>query len=86
MSSTSDLRTQAAAPKASFRLSMLLYDQRYRSITIQIVFLFALMLGIAWLVDNTITTCARWARISVFISDGRRVMTSTSARSSMTAR
>ncbi|MCC1481966.1 ABC transporter permease subunit [Roseibaca sp. Y0-43] len=33
---------------------MLLYDQRYRSITIQIVFLFALMLGIAWLVDNTI--------------------------------
>jgi len=55
MSSTSDLRTQTAAPKAAFKLSMLLYDQRYRSITIQIVFLFALMLGIAWLVDNTIS-------------------------------
>lgn len=54
MSSTSDARTPTAAPKAAFRLSMLLYDQRYRSITIQIIFLFALMLGIAWLVDNTI--------------------------------
>jgi general L-amino acid transport system permease protein len=54
MSSTSDLRSDSAAPKATFKLSMLLYDQRYRSITIQIVFLFALMLGIAWLVDNTV--------------------------------
>lgn len=54
MSSTSDLRSDSAAPKATFRLSMLLYDQRYRSITIQIIFLFALMLGIAWLVDNTV--------------------------------
>lgn len=54
MSSTGDARMQSAAPKAAFKLSMLLYDQRYRSITIQIVFLFALMLGIAWLVDNTI--------------------------------
>jgi len=55
MSSTSDLRTRTAPPKTAFRLSMLLYDQRYRSITIQIMFLFALMLGIAWLVDNTIS-------------------------------
>jgi len=50
MSSTSDLRTQTAPPKTAFRFSMLLYDQRYRSVTIQIVFLFVLMLGIAWLV------------------------------------
>jgi len=55
MSSTSDLRTQTAPPKTAFRFSMLLYDQRYRSVTIQIVFLFVLMLGIAWLVDNTIS-------------------------------
>lgn len=55
MSSTSDIRAQSATPKASFRLSMLLYDQRYRSITIQIIFLFALMLGIAWLIDNTVS-------------------------------
>lgn len=56
MSSTSDPRTSTSlAPKATFKLSMLLYDQRYRSITIQIVFLFVLMLGIAWLVDNMIS-------------------------------
>ncbi|TVQ04463.1 MAG: ABC transporter permease subunit [Roseinatronobacter sp.] len=33
---------------------MLLYDQRYRSITIQIFALFLLMLGAAWLIDNVI--------------------------------
>jgi general L-amino acid transport system permease protein len=33
---------------------MLLYDTRYRSYTIQIFALFLLMLGAAWLVDNTI--------------------------------
>ncbi|MCC5959603.1 MAG: ABC transporter permease subunit [Rhodobacteraceae bacterium] len=33
---------------------MLLYDQRYRSITIQVFFLFMLMLGAAWLIDNTV--------------------------------
>ena len=44
----------SGAPKRSFRLSMLLYDSRYRSYTIQIFVLFLLMLGAAWLVDNTI--------------------------------
>ena len=42
------------APRASFRLSMLLYDSRYRSYTIQIFVMFLLMLGAAWLVDNTV--------------------------------
>ena len=42
------------APKESFRLSMLIYDTRYRSITIQVVFLMLFMLGAAWLIDNTI--------------------------------
>lgn len=42
------------SPKVSFRLSMLLYDTRYRSVTIQVVFLMLLMLGAAWLIDNTI--------------------------------
>lgn len=46
-------------PQGSFRLSMLLYDTRYRSYTIQIFALFALMLGAAWLVDNTIQNLAR---------------------------
>jgi general L-amino acid transport system permease protein len=44
----------SGAPKESFRLSMLLYDSRYRSYTIQIFVLFGLMLGAAWLVDNTV--------------------------------
>ncbi|MFV0492374.1 MAG: amino acid ABC transporter permease [Pseudorhodobacter sp.] len=39
---------------SNFHLSMLLYDTRYRSITIQIVVLFALMAAAAWLIDNTI--------------------------------
>ncbi|MFN3822699.1 MAG: amino acid ABC transporter permease [Pseudorhodobacter sp.] len=40
---------------STFRLSMLLYDTRYRSMTIQIVVLFLLMAGFAWLIDNTIS-------------------------------
>ncbi len=44
----------SGAPKRSFRLSMLLYDTRYRSYTIQVFALFVLMLGAAWLVDNTV--------------------------------
>ena len=46
-------------PDSSFRLSMLIYDTRYRSITIQIVFLFLFMAGFAWLVDNTLTNLAQ---------------------------
>ncbi|WP_027487968.1 amino acid ABC transporter permease [Allorhizobium undicola] len=45
-------------PQEAFRLSMLLNDSRYRSYTIQIVVLMALMLGIAWLVDNTVRNLA----------------------------
>lgn len=48
----------SGAPKESFRPSMLLYDSRYRSYTIQIFVLFCLMLGAAWLVDNTIKNLA----------------------------
>jgi general L-amino acid transport system permease protein len=39
-------------PKDSFRLSMLIYDTRYRSLTIQVVVFFLVMAGAAWLVDN----------------------------------
>ena len=46
-------------PGTSFRLSMLIYDTRYRAITIQIVFLFLFMAGFAWLVDNTLTNLAQ---------------------------
>jgi len=39
-------------PKPTFRLSMLIYDTRYRSATIQAVALILFMLGVAWLVSN----------------------------------
>ncbi len=39
-------------PKDSFRLSMLIYDTRYRSLTIQVLVFFLVMAGAAWLVDN----------------------------------
>ena len=45
-------------PAEGFRLSQLIYDTRYRGMTIQIVALFALMLAFAWLIDNTIQNLA----------------------------
>lgn len=45
-------------PKLNFRPSMLLYDTRYRSLTIQVVFLLLCMAGAAWLVDNAIQNLA----------------------------
>ncbi|MCV6592027.1 MAG: amino acid ABC transporter permease, partial [Silicimonas sp.] len=39
-------------PKETFRLSMLLYDQRYRSLTIQIIVLVLVLLGVFWLANN----------------------------------
>lgn len=47
---------QNAGP--SFRLSMLIYDTRYRSITIQIVVLFGFMAGAVWLVNNMLDNLA----------------------------
>jgi len=41
-------------PKPAFRLSQLIYDTRYRSITIQIIALALIAAGIWWLVNNTI--------------------------------
>ncbi|AWB47465.1 amino acid ABC transporter permease [Gemmobacter aquarius] len=46
------------APKDGFRLSMLIYDTRFRSFTIQVIVLILVLLGIAWLVDNTIQNLA----------------------------
>ena len=44
----------AAPPHEPFRLGMLIYDTRYRGYTLQIIALVLVMLGFAWLVDNTI--------------------------------
>lgn len=41
-------------PKTGFRLGMLINDTRYRSLTIQVVFLVLLIAFFGWLVDNTI--------------------------------
>jgi len=43
--------SQTAAP---FRLSMLLYDRRFRSTTIQVVALLALLIALSWLVGNAV--------------------------------
>ncbi|TDE39024.1 amino acid ABC transporter permease [Antarcticimicrobium sediminis] len=40
-------------PKEQFRLSMLLYDTRYRSATFQVIALLCFMLLAAWLISNT---------------------------------
>ena len=41
-------------PKDSFRLSMLIYDTRFRAITIQVVVLILFGLFVAWLLNNTV--------------------------------
>jgi general L-amino acid transport system permease protein len=48
----------ADPPRESFRIDMLWTDARYRSSFIQAVALILVMLGIAWLVDNTVTNLA----------------------------
>lgn len=45
-------------PKDGFRLSMLIYDTRYRSYTIQIVVLILFALAVAWLLNNTVQNLA----------------------------
>lgn len=46
------------APKDGFRLSMLVYDTRYRSYTIQIVVLLLFAMAVAWLLNNTVQNLA----------------------------
>ncbi len=48
------MTTLVDPPQNSFRLSQLLYDTRYRSLTIQVAALILIMLGFSWLVSNTI--------------------------------
>ncbi|WP_137110219.1 amino acid ABC transporter permease [Rhodobacter sp. SY28-1] len=45
-------------PKDGFRLSMLIYDTRYRSYTIQLVVLVLFALAVAWLLSNTVQNLA----------------------------
>jgi general L-amino acid transport system permease protein len=45
-------------PRERFRLGMLIYDTRYRSLTIQVFALLAFMLAAAWLINNTVQNLA----------------------------
>ena len=47
------MTTLTDPPKESFRLSQLIYDTRYRSMTIQIVALIGFLILIGWLISNT---------------------------------
>ena len=40
-------------PKQGFRLGMLFYDTRYRSVTIQVIVLILFLVFVGWLADNT---------------------------------
>ncbi|WP_439154421.1 amino acid ABC transporter permease [Yoonia sp.] len=48
------MSTLTDPPSASFRLSQLIYDTRYRSITIQVVAFVLILAGVAWLINNTV--------------------------------
>ncbi len=52
------MATVADAPRDSFRLGMLIYDTRYRSITIQIIVMVLFLLGLWWLLDNLFSNLA----------------------------
>ncbi len=54
--------TTGEPPQKLFRPGMLLYDKRYRSLTIQVLVLFGLMAFFAWLIDNTLNNLAAMGR------------------------
>jgi len=45
-------------PRESFNFSMLLYDQRYRGLTIQVIVLILFLAGFFWLLNNAATNLA----------------------------
>ncbi|WP_025311801.1 amino acid ABC transporter permease [Roseicyclus elongatus] len=48
------MATISDPPSDSFRLSQLIYDTRYRSMTIQVVAFILIMSGLVWLANNTV--------------------------------
>ncbi|CUI31269.1 amino acid ABC transporter permease [Cognatishimia activa] len=50
--------SDTVAPKEAFRLSMLLYDSRYRGITIQVFVLLLVLSAIFWLANNAVQNLA----------------------------
>lgn len=58
MASVTDTGPLPEEREESFRLSMLLNDSRYRSITLQVITLALFAYGVWWLIDNTIQNFA----------------------------
>jgi general L-amino acid transport system permease protein len=52
------MSTLTDPPKPAFRLSQLIYDTRYRSITIQVIALILITAAFAWLINNTVQNLA----------------------------
>ncbi|MBV0913117.1 amino acid ABC transporter permease [Anianabacter salinae] len=52
------MTTMSDPPRESFRLSQLIYDTRYRSLTIQVVATILLAVMIFWLINNTVQNLA----------------------------
>jgi general L-amino acid transport system permease protein len=64
--------TTVEIPHQQFRLSMLLYDTRYRSLTIQVIAVLVFMLAAAWLVNNTVQNLAALGKDFSFAFLGAR--------------
>ncbi|MCR9068517.1 MAG: ABC transporter permease subunit [Rhodobacteraceae bacterium] len=52
------MATLSDPPSEGFRLSQLLYDTRYRSMTIQVIAFMLIMAGLIWLANNTVQNLA----------------------------
>jgi general L-amino acid transport system permease protein len=52
----------ADTPKSDFRLSMLIYDTRFRSLTIQVIVLILFGMAVAWLLNNVAQNLAAQGR------------------------
>ncbi len=60
------------APKDTFRLSQLIYDTRYRSMTIQVVTLILVVIGVWWLVQNLLANLSQLGQQPNFSFLGNR--------------
>ncbi|MFT3971994.1 MAG: ABC transporter permease subunit [Amaricoccus sp.] len=64
--------TMVATQAEPFRLSMLIYDTRYRSLTIQIIALIAVLTFFGWIVNNTVQNLAALGKTFDFGFLGQR--------------
>ncbi len=77
------MTTLTDPPKESFRLGMLIYDTRYRSMTIQIVAMIGFLILIGWLITNTAANLATLGKEPSFRFLGE-ILSETLSKSSKT--